>query len=105
MPKIDKNINTSTTDKFSCMPDENGHFGLFGGRFVSETLILMTQLLKIILLTFHQIARSFKNIFGRLKRINYILKELIIMDNVKLPINIRGRELSILLNGTFSKRQ
>ena len=39
MPKIDKNINTSTTDKFSCMPDENGHFGLYGGRFVSETLM------------------------------------------------------------------
>ena len=39
MPKLDKNINTSTTDKFSCMPDENGHFGLFGGRFVSETLM------------------------------------------------------------------
>ena len=40
MPKLDKNINTSTTDKFSCMPDENGHFGLYGGRFVSETLML-----------------------------------------------------------------
>ena len=39
MPKLDKNINTSTTDKFSCMPDENGHFGLYGGRFVSETLM------------------------------------------------------------------
>ena len=39
MPKLDKNINTSKTDKFSCMPDENGHFGLYGGRFVSETLM------------------------------------------------------------------
>jgi tryptophan synthase beta chain len=39
MPKQDKNIDTSTIDKFSCMPDENGHFGLYGGRFVSETLM------------------------------------------------------------------
>ena len=39
MPKLDKNIGTSTIEKFSCMPDENGHFGLYGGRFVSETLM------------------------------------------------------------------
>ncbi|MCK5881982.1 MAG: tryptophan synthase subunit beta, partial [Sinobacterium sp.] len=24
---------------FSAFPDENGHFGIYGGRFVSETLI------------------------------------------------------------------
>jgi tryptophan synthase beta chain len=29
---------TNQTD-FSAFPDENGHFGIFGGRFVSETLI------------------------------------------------------------------
>ena len=29
---------TNQTD-FSAFPDENGHFGVFGGRFVSETLI------------------------------------------------------------------
>jgi len=39
MSKLDKNIDTSTIDTFSCMPDENGHFGLYGGRFVSETLM------------------------------------------------------------------
>ena len=40
MSKIEKNIDTSTIDTFSCMPDENGHFGLYGGRFVAETLML-----------------------------------------------------------------
>ena len=39
MSKIEKNIDTSTIDTFSCMPDENGHFGLYGGRFVAETLM------------------------------------------------------------------
>ena len=39
MSKLEKNIDTSTIDTFSCMPDENGHFGLYGGRFVSETLM------------------------------------------------------------------
>ena len=24
---------------YSCFPDERGHFGIYGGRFVSETLI------------------------------------------------------------------
>ena len=24
---------------FSAMPDERGHFGIYGGRFVSETLM------------------------------------------------------------------
>ena len=27
------------TTAFSSMPDEDGHFGVFGGRFVSETLV------------------------------------------------------------------
>ena len=39
MSKANKNINNSTINAFSCMPDENGHFGLYGGRFVSETLM------------------------------------------------------------------
>ena len=39
MSKLEKNIDTSTIDTFSCMPDENGHFGLYGGRFVAETLM------------------------------------------------------------------
>ena len=39
MSKVNKNINNSTINAFSCMPDENGHFGLYGGRFVSETLM------------------------------------------------------------------
>ncbi len=39
MSKANKNINNSTINAFSSMPDENGHFGLYGGRFVSETLM------------------------------------------------------------------
>ena len=39
MSKVNKNINDSTINAFGCMPDENGHFGLYGGRFVSETLM------------------------------------------------------------------
>ena len=39
MSKANKNINDSTINAFGCMPDENGHFGLYGGRFVSETLM------------------------------------------------------------------
>ena len=39
MSKLEKNIDTSTIDTISCMPDENGHFGLYGGRFVAETLM------------------------------------------------------------------
>jgi len=39
MSKLEKNIDTSTINTFTCMPDENGHFGIYGGRFVAETLM------------------------------------------------------------------
>ncbi|MEM6998405.1 MAG: tryptophan synthase subunit beta [Pseudomonadota bacterium] len=36
MPEVMKNTNTET---FKSMPDQRGHFGNYGGRFVSETLM------------------------------------------------------------------
>nr|WP_188151171.1 tryptophan synthase subunit beta [Teredinibacter waterburyi] len=32
-------VSTKPTIDYSAMPDESGHFGIFGGRFVSETLM------------------------------------------------------------------
>ena len=32
-------LTTANTIDYSCFPDERGHFGIYGGRFVSETLI------------------------------------------------------------------
>ena len=31
--------NTKQTIDYAAMPDERGHFGIYGGRFVSETLM------------------------------------------------------------------
>jgi tryptophan synthase beta chain len=39
MSKLNNNINTKKSDSFGCMPDKDGHFGLYGGRFVAETLM------------------------------------------------------------------
>ena len=39
MSKLNNNLNAKESDSFGCMPDENGHFGLYGGRFVAETLM------------------------------------------------------------------
>ena len=39
---MESNLNDLTNPEhidFSCFPDERGHFGIYGGRFVSETLI------------------------------------------------------------------
>lgn len=38
-PVVDKTVNDAAAIHFDQFPDANGHFGQFGGRFVSETLI------------------------------------------------------------------
>jgi len=39
MPEKNKKINTLEMKSFKSMPDKRGHFGPYGGRFVSETLM------------------------------------------------------------------
>ena len=39
MHKLNRNKNDATTNAHDITPDESGHFGVYGGRFVSETLI------------------------------------------------------------------
>ncbi len=39
MPETNKKSDTSEIESFMTMPDKRGHFGTYGGRFVSETLM------------------------------------------------------------------
>jgi len=39
MSEVIKKIDISETESFNSMPDDRGHFGPYGGRFVAETLM------------------------------------------------------------------
>src|SRR5207237_5577599 len=38
-PRVESSMNVAKPNSYRSGPDERGHFGIFGGRFVAETLM------------------------------------------------------------------